>query len=124
VPRKAFNFTTARKLVGGILKRKRTQLKTYWGADNDDKFIAAHNRGVRGGKTNVSESTEICVSKSSRPESSLQIWHRSEYSVDTNDHDTAPRNDIELYRIWDGEVGTTSKAEAERSASNDKSRKP
>lgn len=87
--------------------RKKTQL----GNETPSK------RTIRKGKIGTSESTENFADGSSRPRSTLKIWHRSEYSVDANDSKKLHAEDTELKTIWAGPLGTTAMVEAERKQS-------
>lgn len=106
-----------------MLKTKRsrnTKFGASHGGGGDNKHKLPSDKPIRLGKSGSSDSTENFASKSSKPGASLQIWQRSEYSVNANDPSELQWEDTELQQIWAGAggLGTTAKVEVDRSASD------
>ncbi|OAA35564.1 UbiD family decarboxylase [Metarhizium rileyi] len=116
--RKVFRLDAFSSLVSSIRKTKRSRVGKY-GVDvssaNKDK--GAGDRAVRRKKPG-SERTENFASNIPKPESTLRIWQRSEYSVNMNDANGVPTEEMELQQIWQGGLGTTAKVEVDKTASD------
>ncbi|KAK2608633.1 hypothetical protein QQS21_002862 [Conoideocrella luteorostrata] len=118
LPRKVFNLDAFGNLVGSMLKSKRTRNGKYGGNSAADKNKIPADGDMRKAKPGSSESTENFASHSSKPGSTLQIWQRSEYSVNANDTNDIHLENTELETIWAGGMGTTAKVEVDRSGSH------
>ncbi|EFY88549.1 UbiD family decarboxylase [Metarhizium acridum CQMa 102] len=117
LPRKALQLEAFSSLVGSILKTKRAPSGKHREDRGANKHKVAVDKAIRHSKPKSSESTENIAANVSKPASTLQIWQRSEYSVNTNNTSEPPWEETELQQIWQGGLGTTAKVEAARAAS-------
>ncbi|QLI70864.1 uncharacterized protein G6M90_00g067920 [Metarhizium brunneum] len=117
LPLKALKLKAFSSLAGSILKTRRASSGRHREDRGANKNKVVSDKAVHHRKPESSESTENFATSVSKPASTLQIWQRSEYSVNTNNTSEPRWEETELQQIWQGGLGTTAKVEAARAAS-------
>ncbi|KAF5128522.1 hypothetical protein E5D57_009462 [Metarhizium anisopliae] len=117
LPLKALKLKAFSSLAGSILKTRRASSGRHREDRGANKNKVVSDKAIHHRKPESSESTENFATSVSKPASTLQIWQRSEYSVNTNNTSEPRWEETELQQIWQGGLGTTAKVEAARVAS-------